>query len=84
MPKLKQIDPQHPSERGPLDLHALVRLPEALRITGKGRSSFLAAVAAGDIPAPVRIGQRSVAWRLAELIAWIESRPSARDTRDAA
>lgn len=56
----------------------LVRAREAREITGHGRSSFWQAVADHDLPAPVRIGKRSVAWKLSELQAWVSSRPSAR------
>ncbi len=55
----------------------LVRLPEALAITAKRRTSFLKAVQSGDLPQPVRIGKRAVAWRLSELQDWISSRPTA-------
>lgn len=56
----------------------LVRLPEARAVTGHGRMAFLDAVNRGDLPTPVRIGQRAVAWHLSELNDWIASRPSAR------
>lgn len=55
----------------------LVRLPEALRITGHSRTSFLDLVREGEIPAPVRIGKRAVAWRRGELLDWVEGRPRA-------
>lgn len=31
--------------------------------------------AAGRFPARVQIGQRRVAWRLSEVLAWLENRP---------
>lgn len=64
----------HPARRND-SLDRLVKLPEACTITAKGRTSFLEAVSAGDIPPPLRIGKRAVAWRLSELNAWIDSRP---------
>jgi predicted DNA-binding transcriptional regulator AlpA len=56
----------------------LLRLPEARAITGHGRTAFLDAVNRGELPTPVRIGQRAVAWHLSELTAWIAACPSAR------
>ncbi|MGH8173271.1 MAG: helix-turn-helix transcriptional regulator [Rhodanobacteraceae bacterium] len=56
----------------------LLRLHDARLITGHGRTAFLDAVAAGDLPSPVRIGARAVAWRLSELTVWANSRPRAR------
>jgi prophage regulatory protein len=53
----------------------LVRLPEVLRLTGLGRTAWLAEVREGRAPAPVRLSARTVAWRLVELREWIEARP---------
>lgn len=53
----------------------LVRLPEAMRITGLGRSSFLRLVRDGEIQPPVRLTLRAVAWREADLFDWVNTRP---------
>lgn len=42
-------------------------------ITGKSRSSLYRDVAAGTFPAPVKIGQRSVAWRSTDIESWLAS-----------
>lgn len=55
----------------------LVRLAEALHITGLGRTAFMDRVRSGELPGPVQLTQRSVAWRESELLAWIDSRPRA-------
>ena len=55
---------------------ALIRLPEVMRRTGFGRSSLYAYIKRGQFPAPVRLGERSVAWKSSDVDAWIESRPS--------
>ena len=65
----------HSSDSELFNLDRLVKLPEALAITGKGRSSFLQGVADGQLPAPVRIGTRAVAWKLSELSRWLHTRP---------
>lgn len=61
----------------------LVRLPEALRLTGLGRTSFLDRVRRGEIASPVRLTERAVAWRETDLAAWIDSRPRVELRRSA-
>ena len=43
-------------------------------ITGKSRSSIYRDIKAGLFPAPVLIGQRSVAWRSSDIEVWLSSR----------
>ena len=46
-----------------MDAHTrLLRLPEVIRRTGLPRSSIYEKVAAGTMPAPVRMSARVVAW----------------------
>jgi len=56
---------------------ALLRRRQVEQLVRLSRSSIYAAVAAGTFPAPVRIGSRAVAWRLAEVLSWVAARPSA-------
>lgn len=42
--------------------------------TGKSRSAIYAGISNGTFPAPVAIGDRSVAWLEAEVDAWIAAR----------
>ena len=58
----------------------LIRLPQVLVLTGLGRSTLLDMVRRGDFPPPIRIGIRAVAWRLCDVVAWIETRPQASET----
>jgi predicted DNA-binding transcriptional regulator AlpA len=44
-------------------------------ITGKSRSSVYRDVKVGSFPQPVKIGQRSVAWRSPDVDVWLKSRP---------
>ncbi len=68
-----------PSTHDSQDTRAdLVRLPEALRITGHSRTTFLDLVRSGEMPEPLRIGKRAVAWRRGELLDWIDGRPRAQ------
>lgn len=55
-----------------------LRLPEVSRRTGLSRYSIYAALAKGAFPAPIRVGARGVAWREADLDAWIAQRPPQR------
>lgn len=67
-----------PSTSDSFDTRAdLLRLPEALKLTGHSRTSFLDLVREGEIPAPVRIGKRAVAWRRGELLDWVNGLPRA-------
>jgi prophage regulatory protein len=58
------------------NLASLVRLPAVLALVGLSRTQIYRLMSAGQFPTPVRISARSIAWRMAELIAWIETRPS--------
>lgn len=51
----------------------MLRRPEVERRTGKSRSSIYDDIKKGKFPAPVRVGQRAVAWRESDIIRWIRS-----------
>ena len=61
-------------QRGGLDpkLHAqrLLRLAEVSTMVGLKRSSIYRYVAEGRFPAPIKVGERSVRWKLADVLAW--------------
>lgn len=61
----------------------LIRRPELEAMTGLPKSTLYDYLAAGTFPAPVKLSARSVAWRLGEVEAWIESRQSARTPKAA-
>ena len=61
----------------------LIRRPEVCGLTGLPKSTLYDYLATGAFPAPVRLSCRSVAWRLSEVEAWIESRESARPSKAA-
>ena len=62
---------------GSLDRHRVVRRRDVCRLTGLARSTLYRMVQAGEFPLPVRLGQRAVAWRLEEVLRWLDSRPRA-------
>lgn len=61
----------------------LVRRPEVCDMTGLPKSTLYDYLQAGTFPAPVRLSARSVAWKLFEVQAWIDSRVSARPSKAA-
>lgn len=70
--KLAILERQAGAQR---DTHRLLRLPEALQLTGLGRTAFLDRVRSGEIAPPVKLTERASAWREADLQRWIDSRP---------
>lgn len=59
----------------------LIRLPQVKALTGLSRSGIYRLVAAGDFPAPVKLGERSVAWSEEEVAAWCQARIAARNAK---
>ena len=57
----------------------LLRRREVEDITGLSRSTIYRMVKTGQFPQPVRVGPKVVRWRLSDIIAWMESRPLARE-----
>ena len=51
-----------------------LRLSEVRARTALSRSSIYAYMGAGTFPAPVHIGERSVAWIESDIAAWISER----------
>jgi len=56
---------------------SLIRLPEVRRLTGLSRSTVYRLEKQGRFVARLRLGERATAWRLDEVMAWIEARPRA-------
>jgi prophage regulatory protein len=48
-----------------------------VQTTGLGRSTLYRLISMGKFPVPLKLSNRSVAWRLAEVEAWVESRQRA-------
>ena len=62
----------------------LERLPQVKARTGLGRSEIYRRIAAGNFPAPIKLGERASAWNAAEVDGWITERIAARDAKAAA
>jgi prophage regulatory protein len=55
----------------------LIRLPEVIQRTGKKRSTIYQNVKNGQMPAPIKIGEKAVCWVESEIEDWIASRITA-------
>jgi prophage regulatory protein len=53
-----------------LNAQRLLRLSEVMTMIGLGHSSIYNYVAAGTFPAPIKVGENSVRWKLADILAW--------------
>jgi prophage regulatory protein len=62
----------------------LVRLPEVSRLTGLPPSTMYAMIAKGSFPSPIKLSERSSAWRSDELDQWVEARTRASRSQAAA
>jgi len=63
----------------PTSSDRLLRRPEVENRTGFRRAYLYELMRKGQFPAPVRIGDRAVAWRESDIAEWINSRPLARE-----
>ncbi|MBL8500810.1 MAG: AlpA family phage regulatory protein [Nitrosomonas sp.] len=53
----------------------LLSLKEVVRRTTKSRSALWRDIQAKTFPLPIKIGQRSIAFKSSEIAEWMESRP---------
>lgn len=66
------------SEFKPLDEEALWRKDTVILRTGLSSASIARMEEAGNFPARRVIGENAVAWLASEIIAWMQSRPTAK------
>ena len=55
----------------------LLKITEVAALTSLSTSEIYARIARGEFPAPLKIGQRRVAWLQVEVRAWIDEQPRA-------
>ena len=55
----------------------LLRREEVETLVSLSRSSIYAAMARGDFPRPLRVGQRAVRWSEADIERWLATRAEA-------
>ena len=56
-----------------MDERRVLRLEEVCQMVGLARSTIYARVSAGGFPHPIRLGSRSVGWRLTDIDEWLEA-----------
>jgi len=56
------------------DTLVILRRKQVEARTGLSRSSIYAAISAGNFPAPIALGEKSVGWLEHEITAWIAAR----------
>ena len=57
---------------------ALLDIEQVQMVVGLRKSAIYARIKAGDMPAPVVLGERCVRWRSDEIQAWMEGKAAAR------
>lgn len=57
----------------------VLRRGEVERATGLPRATIYDKIAKGTFPRPIKLGERSVGWLEAEIIAWQKARIAERD-----
>ena len=50
----------------------LLTIDQVIELTGLSRASVYTEMRDRGLPRPVKVGAKSVRWRLSELVAWIE------------
>jgi predicted DNA-binding transcriptional regulator AlpA len=55
-------------------MHCVLRANDAARFCGVSLSHFRRLHSRGQLPLPIRLGERRLGWRLGDLVAWLESR----------
>jgi len=55
----------------------LLKRQQVEEITTLSRSSIYDMIKRGVFPKPIKIGERAVAWREADIIAWLDARMAA-------
>jgi prophage regulatory protein len=54
----------------PFPPNALLRLKDVSRLVGLSRSTIYKRVSDGTFPPPIRVSERSVRWRMQDLLEW--------------
>ncbi len=53
-------------------MNRILRIREVCKTVGLGRSSVYDRVRRGEFPRPVRLGERAVGWRSADIERWLD------------
>ena len=69
---------------GQLDQWRIVRLRAVIHLTALSRATIYRKTSDGSFPPPVRLGTRSVGWRLSDVYAWLSAPERRWDPAEAA
>ena len=56
-----------------LEERRIIRIDEVSQLTGLAKSTIYKKVSEGSFPPPVRLGTRSVGWRLTDIDLWLQA-----------
>lgn len=56
-----------------VSLQNFLKLPAVIKLTGKSRSAIYSDIPKGIFPAPLKIGQKAIAWSTESIRQWQES-----------
>jgi len=56
----------------------LLKIRDVCERTALSRSTVYEKIRKGEFPPPVKLGERAVAWREADVVEWLNALPTAR------
>ena len=56
-----------------LEEYRILRREEVSQLTGLARATIYKKIADSSFPPPIRLGTRSVGWRLSDVVAWLQA-----------
>jgi prophage regulatory protein len=60
-----------------IDPNSFLRQPDVLRLVPIGASTLWLWCKAGKFPAPIKLGERTTAWRASDVFMWLEAKSAA-------
>ncbi len=66
--------------RETIENYRLLSCKTVCQTIGFSRSTLYAQIQCGTFPPPVKIGKNAVAWREADVVAWIQARPTSNES----
>lgn len=65
---------QQPTPQTQRQRPELLRMPDVLELIPLSKGSIWRLIREGRFPAPIKLGVRSVAWRMADIQTWLDQR----------